>query len=253
MGTGVLFDSTLCIGCQECEAGCAAETDLPWNDEMVNQAKASDLKFTYVKTVDDDKFMRHLCMHCEDPSCVSVCPVAALTKTADGPVVYDADKCMGCRNCMVACPFGVPKYEWTSLKPRIRKCTGCPERIAKGEPTACSEACPTGATITGEREAMLAEANRRIQENPDAYYPHVFGSTEVGGTTTLFLSSVPFEKFGLRASYPDEPLPMLTYRALSKIPSVVTVGFVLLGGIWWITNRRDVVAAAESDKRKEEE
>jgi formate dehydrogenase iron-sulfur subunit len=246
MSYGLLFDGTLCIGCQECEAGCAQTNGLPWNEEMLAEAKASDRKYTFIKTVDGDKYMRHLCMHCEDPSCASVCPVGAFTKTAAGPVIYDESKCMGCRYCMVACPFGVPKYEWGELIPGVRKCTGCYERVTQGLSTACAEACPTGATISGERDALIAEAKRRLAENPDGYYPHVFGIDEVGGTSTIFLSAVPFDRFGLKSEYPSEPLPKLTYDVLSKIPNVVTVGFVLLGGVWWITNRRDEVAKAEA-------
>jgi formate dehydrogenase iron-sulfur subunit len=249
MSRGLLFDSTLCIGCLECESGCAAENGLPYDETIAAAKKSSEHKFTYINAVQADdgeeKYMRHLCMHCTDPACVSVCPVAALEKTEAGPVVYDADKCMGCRYCMVACPFGVPKYEWASLTPEIKKCTGCYERVREGKPTACSEACPTGATISGERTALIAEAQKRIRENPDGYYPHVFGVEEVGGTSTFFLSSVPFEEFGLKGDYPAEPLPMLTFKALSKIPSIVTTGVVLLGGIYWITNRRDDVARVE--------
>ncbi len=249
MSNGLLYDATLCIGCLECESGCAAANGLPYDDTIAAEKKASEHKFTYVKAVQsaegEDKYMRHLCMHCSDPACASVCPVAALTKTAEGPVVYDEDKCMGCRYCMIACPFGVPKYEWSSLTPAVKKCTGCFERVKAGKQTACTEACPTGATMSGERTALIAEAQKRIRENPSGYDPHIFGVEEVGGTSTLFLSSVPFEQFGLKGSYPAEPMPMLTFKALSKIPSIVTTGAVLLGGVYWITNRRDEVARVE--------
>ena len=254
MSRGLLYDSTLCIGCLECESGCAAANGLPYDETIAAEKKASEHKFTYLKSVQaadgEEKYMRHLCMHCSDPACASVCPVTALTKSEAGPVVYDEDKCMGCRYCMVACPFGVPKYEWASLTPAVKKCTGCFDRVSKGLATACSESCPTGATISGERDALIAEAQKRIRENPDGYDPHIFGLEEVGGTSTLFLSSVPFEKFGLATNLPGDPLPMLTYRVLSKIPTVVTTGMVLLGGIYWISNRREEVARAES-KREE--
>lgn len=249
MSRGLLYDSTLCIGCLECESACAAANGLPYDETIAAEKKASEHKFTYVKAVQaadgEEKYMRHLCMHCEDPSCASVCPVAALEKSEAGPVVYDESACMGCRYCMVACPFGVPKYQWADLTPAVRKCTGCYERVKDGKPTACTEACPTGATISGEREALVAEAKKRIAENPSGYQPHIFGIEEVGGTNTLFLSGLPFEQFALKGSYPAEPLPMLTYKVLSKIPNIVTTGTVLLGGIWWISNRRDEVARAE--------
>ena len=153
---------------------------------------------------------------------------------------------MGCRYCMAACPFGVPKYEWGKLLPRIRKCTLCPDRVAAGKPTACAEVCPTGATKFGERDDLISEAQQRIRDNPGKYVNHIYGLTEVGGTSVLLLSSVPFEEFGYRASLPGNPLPMLTYRVLSRIPDIVPLGGVLLGGVWWITHRREEVAAAES-------
>jgi formate dehydrogenase iron-sulfur subunit len=151
---------------------------------------------------------------------------------------------------MVACPFSVPKYEWDKTLPLVRKCDMCADRLAAGKPTACAEACPTGATIVGDRDALINEAQQRIQGKPSQYFPHVYGVDEVGGTSVLMLSSVPFEQFGYRTDLMHDPLPMLTYRVLARIPDLVTLGGVMLGGIWWITNRRAQVAAAESSERK---
>jgi len=108
----------------------------------------------------DGKFMRRLCMNCAEPACASVCPVAALRKTPEGPVIYEASRCMGCRYCMVACPFSVPKYEWNQLAPRVQKCTMCASRVVAGKPTACAEICPTGATKFGDRDELIAEAQQ---------------------------------------------------------------------------------------------
>jgi formate dehydrogenase iron-sulfur subunit len=151
---------------------------------------------------------------------------------------------------MTACPFGVPSYEWTSRTPRVRKCDGCYDRKTAGQPTACSEACPTNATITGEREELIAEAQRRIRENKGEYYPRIYGLKEVGGTDTFFLSAVPFEQLGLNTKLPTEAMPPLTWSVLSKVPDVAAVGSVLLSGIWWITHRREEVAAVEGRKRQ---
>jgi formate dehydrogenase iron-sulfur subunit len=126
----------------------------------------------------------------------------------------------------------------------------CPDRVAAGKPTACAEICPTGATKFGERDDLIAEAQQRIHDNPGQYVNHIYGLNEVGGTSVLLLSSVPFERFGYRADMPTEPMPLLTGRVLSKVPDVVMLGGVLLGGIWWITNRREEVAAAEGSGRK---
>jgi formate dehydrogenase iron-sulfur subunit len=250
----ILYDATQCIGCLQCEEGCAKENGLPYDEGVKNEKRTSDHKYTFVsvkKVAGEEKYMRRLCMHCEDPTCVSVCPVGALEKTKLGPVTYDADKCMGCRYCMVACPFGVPKYEWTKAIPRVRKCIMCSERVAAGKQTACAEACPVGATIFGERETLLAEARRRIRENPSAYINHIYGEKEVGGTSTLLLSAVPFGDYGYPTHYGNEALPPLTGKVLEHVPDVVTVGAALLGGIYWISNRRDIVAAAENNEENE--
>ena len=155
---------------------------------------------------------------------------------------------------MVACPFSVPKYEWEKIFPLVRKCDMCANRVAKGQPTACAAVCPTGATKFGERDALIAEAKSRLAKNPGQYVDHIYGLDEVGGTSVLLLSSLPFEEFGYKANLPGEPTPVLTYRALSHVPDVVVMGTVLLGGICWITNRREQVAAAEAaEKEKSDE
>lgn len=249
MSKAILFDATQCVGCLECESACAKQNNNPYDESIAKEQKTSDRKFTYVASKPDDKYMRKLCMHCVDPTCVSVCPVTALEKTSLGPVTYDADKCMGCRYCMLACPFNVPKYEWSKQVPIIKKCTMCYEgRVSKGQPTACAEACPTGATLFGERDALIAEAKKRIAENPDTYVHHIYGEKEVGGTGVLLLSSIPVGSFGYPTHYGPAALPPLTGNVLAHIPDVVTVGCAVLGGVYWITHRRDIVAASEKGK-----
>jgi formate dehydrogenase iron-sulfur subunit len=244
MPKAILYDATLCIGCKLCEKACAERNHLPYDDRVAAEEAQSAHKLTVVLT-SGDKFMRRLCMNCEDPTCASVCPVGALRKTAGGPVIYAETRCIGCRYCMLACPFGVPKYEWNKVLPRVRKCDMCADRVAAGRPTACAQACPTGATKFGEREELIAEAKERIAKHPDQYLNHIYGLTEVGGTSVLLLSGIPFEQFGYRTDLDKEPLPLLTYRVLSHIPDLVSLGGVLLGGVWWITNRRAEVKASE--------
>ncbi|MCL5745613.1 MAG: 4Fe-4S binding protein [Acidobacteria bacterium] len=171
--------------------------------------------------------------------------MAALQKTQLGAVIYDEQRCIGCRYCMLACPFQVPSYEWDARLPRVRKCNLCYERQMEGKANACAEACPTGATISGEREALIAEARKRLAAKPAEYYQRVYGVEEVGGISVLYISAVPFEKIGLKTNLPKEALPALTWRALSLVPNVVTLGGTLLGGIYWITHRREEVAASE--------
>lgn len=249
MAKAVLYDSTLCVGCRLCESACSEKWGLPYNEKIAAEERLSAHKLTTVKT-HGDRFSRRKCMHCVDPACASVCPVGAFEKTALGPVVYDETKCMGCRYCMTACPFGAPSYEWTARAPRVRKCDGCIERLTAGKATACSEACPNGATITGERDALVAEAYKRFNEKPGEYHRQIYGLQEVGGTTTLFVSAVPFEQLGLRTDLPKHALPPLTWNVLSTVPDVAAVGSVMLGGIYWITHRRDAVARAEASERK---
>ena len=241
---GILFDSTMCVGCRACEEACSKKWGLAYNQAIASEERLSEHKLTTVVTR-GERFARRLCMHCADPTCVSVCPVGAFSKTSIGPVVYEEERCMGCRYCMLACPFKVPVYEWSKALPKVRKCDMCYARLTSGKPTACSEACPTGATMTADREEVIREARRRLAENPKQYNGRIYGINEVGGTSVFLLSAVSMEKFGFRGDLPAEPLPMLTRRVLAFVPDVVGVGSVLLGGIYWITHRREEVAAAE--------
>ena len=249
MSYAILYDSTLCVGCRQCEAACAERWHLPYNETIAAQEQLSAGKLTAIET-HGDRYGRRICMHCQEPTCASACPVGALHKTAAGPVVYDESRCIGCRYCMLACPFQVPSYEWNARLPRVKKCDMCADKQTKGEPTACAKACPTSATISGDRDALIAIARKRIAEKPSEYQNKIYGLHEVGGTSVLMLSAVPFEQIGMPANLPTDPLPGLTWRALSLVPGVVSVGSVLLGGVYWITHRREAVAAAEGPRKE---
>lgn len=236
----MLVDITRCIGCRACEQICKEVHGLPPDSEPVLSATA----LTVVEER-NSKSVRRLCMHCQDPACASACPVGALKKTALGPVVYESSKCIGCRYCMLACPFQVPRYEWTKLAPYVKKCDMCAERVKAGKPTACAEACPAGATVFGNRNQILEEARRRISED-SAYVNRIYGSEEAGGTSVFFLSDVPFEKLGFANVPAGQPMPVLTATALAEVPTVVMVGCGMLSALYWITQRRQAVAAAES-------
>jgi formate dehydrogenase iron-sulfur subunit len=160
-------------------------------------------------------------------------------------VVYDASRCLGCRYCMVACPFSVPRYQWSRAVPAVAKCDLCASRLDRGELPACVEACPAEAVVFGPRHEMLAEAHRRIAESPEQYHPEVYGEHEAGGTSVLILSPVPFEVLGLRTDLASDPLPHLTAEALHRVPGIVSVGGAALWAIWWITRRREEVARSE--------
>jgi formate dehydrogenase iron-sulfur subunit len=238
----ILFDMTRCSGCGECVAACMKKQGFDGDPEKVTELSAR--AYTALAEKDDFSY-RMLCRHCVEPSCVSVCPVTALEKTELGPVVYDPDKCMGCRYCMTACPFNVPRYEWDEPVPAVRKCDMCFDLQSQGQPTACSEACPNEATISGSREELIAEAWERIKEAPDEYHPHVYGEHEIGGTSVLYLAPFPIEELGFDPALGTDPLPQNTWRVLNKIPSIAVTAGVSMLAFWWITKRRDEVARAE--------
>lgn len=250
---GILFDAVLCAGCGACYEACKEANNNGKPSEDYFKERLSEKNFTVVEYYENedygDIYSRKMCMHCVDPTCVSVCPVGAIEKTEVGAVVYDESKCFGCRYCMQACPHSIPRYEWSSINPRIRKCSMCYEnRTSKGELTACAEACPAEATIFGDLEELKAIANQRIKDDPDSYYPHVYGLNEAGGTHVLVLSPVPFEQLGFTPNLPNEPLPKLTKEALDKIPAVVSIGSVFLGGMYWLTKRKNEVAKEKLQK-----
>jgi formate dehydrogenase iron-sulfur subunit len=250
MSKAILYDATLCIGCKQCESACAEQNKLPYNDTVAAETIQSDHKYTVVLTK-DEKYMRRLCQHCDEPACASACPVGALHKTADGPVVYDVYKCIGCRYCMMACAFSVPKYEWGSLNPKVVKCIMCPDRVAEGKATACASACPTGATKFGDHDALIMEAKSRLKENPETYVNHIYGLQEVGGTSVLMLSAIPFEDFGLPKiqRIGDVPLPEYTGRVMERMPDFIPLWALVLGGVYWVTNRRAEVEAVEAAEK----
>lgn len=245
MSKGLLFDSTLCIGCGACSAACKEANGLPLPIE--------DHTTAYTWTVVEERggaHVRRLCFHCAEPTCASVCPVAALQKTAEGPVVYDASRCIGCRYCIMACPFGVPKYQWDRAVPIVGKCILCADRLAAGLPTACASVCPTGATLFGERDDLVRQAQERIDASPGGYVDHIYGVSEAGGTSVLMIAGVPFEQLAMKTDVPRQPLPLLTWQILSKIPAFVGVWGTFLFGVHWITKRREEVSAYEAAQRE---
>jgi len=249
MSKAILVDISLCIGCEACMEACREQNKLGESTEH----RLSPNNYVVIENVQEDVYYRHACMHCENPTCVSVCPVAAFEKTELGPVIWHEDKCMGCRYCLQACPFQIPTYEWDDPVPKVHKCTMCYPRLVAGEQPACTEACPTGAIKFGDRDALIAEARRRIRENPDQYVKHIYGIKEVGGTSLLYISPIPFEKipFLARNLENQEPLPELTWRVLSQLPNVVGFTGVFLFGVYWIVNRRIKLEKLAREQEKE--
>jgi formate dehydrogenase iron-sulfur subunit len=258
----LLFDSTLCIGCRSCEIACAKDKELGRTPEEIFKGRpAEDARalapdvFTYVTfhQVEADPstaaFGKVQCMHCIEPACVSSCPVAALEKTPEGPVVWHESLCLGCRYCMMACPFLVPRFEWDSSNPRIRKCDMCYDRLQAGSAPACVAACPTKAIIFGQRSELLAEAHRRIQQRPRNYVHHVYGEKEAGGTNFLHLARRPFADLGYRRDLPLSSYRDLTRPAMAAIPYVLNGLALLLGAAAWLVHQRKPAEGAKTGAR----
>ena len=245
---GTLIDTTKCIGCKSCQNACKVANGLPTDDRPValSATTLTIVDFRNISTKLDQpeiKPVKKQCMHCEEPACVSACPVGALVKQENGRVTYDENICIGCRYCMVACPFGVPKYNWDSANPKINKCAQNCLADGKRDKPACVSACPQQALTYGSREELLTIAQTRIRENPGKYVNHVYGEKEIGGTTMMYLSNTPFEALGFRIDLPAVALPQLTWDVQTKIPGVFLGALTLLSGIAWWTHRREPKAA----------
>jgi Fe-S-cluster-containing dehydrogenase component len=207
---GMLYDSTKCIGCKACVVACREANALqPEGALHDRQTELSCKTKNVIKLYKDDAnpqvsaFMKQQCMHCIDPGCVSACMIGAFKKREGGRITWDGDKCVGCRYCQVACPFGIPKFEWDKNNPKIVKCELCNVRADRPDAApgtsvpACTEVCPAKAVIFGNCNDLMAEAKRRIAEKPSLYQPKVYGETDAGGTQVIYLSAVPFENLGL--------------------------------------------------------
>jgi len=246
-----LIDMTKCTGCRGCQVACkqwnqlqAEETDFFSGEGYQNPPAMSEHTFTRIKFRDYQRnghnefaFYKEMCMHCNEPACASVCPVGAFQKTDEGPVVYKAERCIGCRFCMIACPFGVPKYEWSKVFPLVRKCTGCYSRVREGLEPACVTACPTAISY-GPRKEMIREAERRLTQHPDRYIHKVYGKEEAGGTNVIYLTNLPFNELGFKP-VTLRPLPEYTWQAMRLVPGIFVGVGAALSGITWFQHRKE--------------
>jgi len=277
---GILYDSTLCIGCQACMSACKRankmpiETDeasKPWDTPLDLSGKTLNIIKRYKdgneSTKDQEKdgyaFIKRQCMHCLDPSCVSACPVSALRKDArNGIVSYNKDACIGCRYCQIACPFNIPKFQWDSTTPEIIKCQLCQHLLKEGKYAACCSSCPTGASLYGPMEDLIAEAKRRLKLEPGShadfplnrigaegsgrttshqvghYVQHIYGENEVGGTQNVMLAGVSFTKLGL-PELPDEAFVRLADGIQYAIYKGMAYPLALLGALIYMIRKGD--------------
>lgn len=265
---GMLVDLTRCIGCRRCEAACNKINQLPapktpFEDKSVFEKKRRTDARTYTvvnryadsQRLGEPVYRKVQCMHCNEPACVSACLVGAMKKTPEGPVIWDKDLCIGCRYCMNACPFYIPKFEYdNAFAPRIQKCFMCyGQRIKKGLVPACAAACPMEALTFGKRRDMLELARERIENAPGKYIDHVYGENEAGGTSWLYISPMSFEQVDLPTNLGTTPFPMYTRDFLSMVPFVLTVWPAFLGAFYLFSKRREKLAQSETPKQGEEE
>ncbi len=253
---GVLFDATRCIGCRKCEAACNEVNNLPAPDKkfddltVLDQKRRTDDKTLTVVNKYQGKggpvFRKSQCNHCLEPACASACFVKAFKKLPNGAVEYDASVCVGCRYCMVACPFEIPAYEYDEpLTPRVMKCTMCAPRLAEGKLPGCVEQCPKEALTIGLRKDIIKIARERIRKYPERYVDHIYGENEMGGTSWMYISGEPFSEIGMREDLGTTSAPELTSGALAAVPIVVGLWPVLLGGIYAVSKRKDKIANDE--------
>lgn len=264
-GMGVLVDLTRCVGCRSCEAACNKEQGLPepekpFDDMSVFDAhghgggeghgggkrRTDERSYTVVNKydvqgIDHPIFRKMQCNHCNEPACLTSCFVNAYTKTPEGAVIYNPDICVGCRTCMVACPFYVPTFKYSSaFQPRIMKCIFCYDtRLKFGRPPACVEACPMGALTFGKRKELLDIGRQRIRENPGSYVDHIYGEHEAGGTAWMYLSPAPFEQVGFDTHLPKEPILNYVKEFLGVVPMVLTIWPALFAGFHLLATRKD--------------
>lgn len=241
----MLYDATICVGCNACTEACRQwNHTTPEPDARLVYDAPKELSadtWTLIQLYQGDaesSFVKRQCMHCVEPACVSGCPVHALQKTDAGPVTYDKDRCIGCRYCMYACPFHVPRFEWeTAHFPVIAKCTLCADRIQDGLGPACAERCPTSALIWGKRGDLIADAEKRISGNPNRYVNHIYGKDDAGGTSVMYLSAVPFEKLGLE-DLGTRPIPEISEGTANIVLPGILIGAPILLGMIRMTAKR---------------
>lgn len=235
--SGVLYDSTRCVGCQTCESSCAEANGLPAPEgtpEAGTIRKTDEKHRTVVnafKTSKGEAFLKKQCMHCNEPACTAACLTQAMYKTKEGPIIWRGEKCMGCRYCMVSCPFDIPKFEYHSSNPKIEKCNMCYTRLKDGKVPACVANCPAEALVFGTRRDLIKEARKRIIENPDKYFDQIYGEHEAGGTGFLYIAGVPFDELGLNTSLQSKSYPELSKGFLYSVPTIFVLWPAILLGI----------------------
>ena len=261
---GVLIDLTKCMGCGSCVVACKMYNKNQWvDDRAVRPAPATgenallaDENWTVVQKYrlsnpdgsEAWRFVKRQCLHCKEPACVSSCFATAFKQTAKGAVEYYPQLCVGCRYCMLACPFSVPKFQWENPLPMLTKCSMCGDRIENGDAPACVSVCPTDVMTFGRYDDVLAEAKRRLAVPGNNYVQHIYGEGEAGGTLWLYISDKPFESLGFRMNVPQQSIPSNTSGFMQKTPIVGAIWFGVLSVVYLFCNRRAAIRKKEEAK-----
>lgn len=269
-GFGILVDLTRCVGCRTCEAACNKEQKLPAPDKPFDdysvydevyhggqKRRTSEKAYTIVNRYKVDGhekpiFRKVQCNHCNEPTCLTSCFVNAYTKTPEGAVMYDPKVCVGCRTCMVACPFYIPAYSYSSaINPVVKKCIMCYDtRLKFGRPPACAESCPREVMTFGKRKDLIYQGQQRIKLSPGKYVNHIYGEYEVGGTAWMYLSGVPFEELGFDTTLGNAPILNNVKEFLTIVPMVLTIWPALFAGFHLLATKKNANKSIHESEKK---
>ena len=230
-----LIDVAKCTGCRGCQLACKQ-----WNGLPARQTTAAGtyqnppdlqpntwtlIRFQEVAAKEGVKwlFRKDGCMHCTNAACVKVCPSGALYHSELGTVGIINERCIGCKECVAACPFVIPRYD--SVTDRVYKCDLCLSRIRADLPPGCVKACPTGALTFGDKPDMVKKAYARVKElGGDA---SVYGDRFVDGTHVIYVLQEKPGVYDVLPVKPHVPLSVVAWKDLLKPLSLVAAGGVL--------------------------
>ncbi len=238
MAKAMLVDFSLCIGCRACQIACKQ-----WNKNGVettenfgsveNPPDLSSRTWTRIKYIEEGKnpnvkwlFRRVMCQHCTDAACEKVCPPKAISHQEGTAVVIDQAKCTGCKYCISACPFSVPRYDETSNT--AKKCTLCIDRISNGLIPACAKVCAPGAVKFGERADMVKLGQERVTALKAAgnAAAALYGETDLGGLGVMMVMTEKPDVYGLPVA-PTIPVTIGLWQDILK-PLTIIAG---VGGL----------------------